>query len=88
VAAGLAGPAVGQALARIRAAYLDGALRSREEALALARELAARRPAPARRAARAGRRAARAVAEPKAIGDTASASPEPSPRRPTAPERR
>jgi tRNA nucleotidyltransferase (CCA-adding enzyme) len=39
VALGLAGPAVGRALRRIRTAYLDGALRSREEALALAREL-------------------------------------------------
>lgn len=40
VAAGLSGPAVGRALARIRSAYLDGAIRDREEALALARELA------------------------------------------------
>ncbi len=40
VEAGLSGPAVGRALARIRAAYLDGAIRDREEALALARELA------------------------------------------------
>jgi tRNA nucleotidyltransferase (CCA-adding enzyme) len=36
---GLSGPAVGRALLRIRTAYLDGALRTREEALALAREL-------------------------------------------------
>ncbi|MBW1686428.1 MAG: hypothetical protein JRS35_15340, partial [Deltaproteobacteria bacterium] len=45
---GLSGPAVGRALLRIRSAYLDGALRTREEALALARELSrgrgARRP--------------------------------------------
>jgi hypothetical protein len=41
VAQGLAGPAVGAALARLRAAWLDGAVRSRDEALALARELAA-----------------------------------------------
>lgn len=45
---GLAGPAVGRALRRIRIAYLDGALRTREEALALALELlrgrGARRP--------------------------------------------
>ncbi len=39
---GLSGPAVGRALARIRAAYLDGTIRGREEALALARELARR----------------------------------------------
>jgi tRNA nucleotidyltransferase (CCA-adding enzyme) len=54
VAAGLAGPAVGAALARIRAAWLDRAIATREEALLLARELAAEarrsaaRPAPRR----------------------------------------
>lgn len=42
VAAGLSGPAVGAALARIRLAWLDGALRTRDEALALAREVGAR----------------------------------------------
>lgn len=42
VAAGLAGPAVGRALARIRTAFLDGDLATREEALALASELARR----------------------------------------------
>jgi tRNA nucleotidyltransferase (CCA-adding enzyme) len=47
---GLGGPAVGRALRRIRAAHLDGAVRTREEALALARELSRRRGArPARR---------------------------------------
>ncbi len=40
---GLAGPAIGRALARIRAAHLDGAVKTREEALALARELVRRR---------------------------------------------
>ncbi len=40
VAIGLRGPAVGRALARLRAAYLDRRVRTREEALALARELA------------------------------------------------
>ncbi len=40
VAIGLRGPAVGRALARLRAAYLDRRLRTRDEALALARELA------------------------------------------------
>jgi len=39
VGIGLAGAAVGRALRRIRAAYLDGALRTREDALALALEL-------------------------------------------------
>ncbi len=40
VAIGLEGPAVGRALAQIRAALLDRAIGSREDALALARELA------------------------------------------------
>ena len=52
---GLEGPAVGRALARIRAAYLDGAVNDRDEALALAQELLRRRgtakPKPARRKA-------------------------------------
>ena len=48
-ALGLAGPAVGRALERVRVAVLDGVVRSREEALALAVEAArprrgARRP--------------------------------------------
>jgi hypothetical protein len=42
VAAGLAGPTIGRALAVIRAAYLDGGLGSRDEALALAQEIARR----------------------------------------------
>jgi tRNA nucleotidyltransferase (CCA-adding enzyme) len=55
---GLEGPEVGRALARIRAAYLDGAVRNREEALALGRELAhsrktTRRKKPARKRGRA-----------------------------------
>jgi len=41
VAAGLAGPDVGRALARIRAALLDRAIASRDDALELAREIAA-----------------------------------------------
>jgi hypothetical protein len=40
VAAGLRGPAVGRALRRVREAWLDRAVRSREDALALAREVA------------------------------------------------
>ena len=40
VALGLSGPAIGRALARIRLAYLDGGVANREEALALALELA------------------------------------------------
>lgn len=58
VAIGLAGPDVGRALARIRAALLDREVATRDDALALARELAertrrstsaARRRAPLRR---------------------------------------
>jgi hypothetical protein len=43
VGVGLSGPAVGRALARIRASYLDGVLANREEAVALAREIGRRR---------------------------------------------
>ncbi len=43
VALGLSGPALGRALQRIRAAYLDGVVKTREDALALARELSRRR---------------------------------------------
>jgi tRNA nucleotidyltransferase (CCA-adding enzyme) len=58
-ALGLAGPAIGAALARLRAAYLDGALPDREAALATARELAAHRGV-ARKRARARRGTPRA----------------------------
>jgi hypothetical protein len=47
---GLSGPAIGRALGRIRVAYLDGGLRSRDEAIALARELLRRSRSKARRA--------------------------------------
>jgi len=43
MALGLTGPAVGRALSRIRAAYLDGVVKDRAEALALAHELSRRR---------------------------------------------
>lgn len=43
VALGLDGPAIGRALGRIRTAFLDGTLTSREEGIALAREIAGRR---------------------------------------------
>jgi len=39
---GLEGPAIGRVLARVRIAYLDGAVSSREDALTLSRELARR----------------------------------------------
>ena len=45
VAMGLSGPAVGRALTRIRVAYLDGGVKTRDEVLALARELVGRRSA-------------------------------------------
>lgn len=54
---GLEGPALGRVLNRVRIAYLDGALKSREEAIALAREIAQRKaPAKGKAAARADRR--------------------------------
>ncbi len=49
LALGLAGPAVGKALARIRAELLDGRLKGRDDALALAREIGRRRGEPGRR---------------------------------------
>lgn len=56
VAAGLAGPEVGRALARIRAALLDRAIATRDDALLLAREVAAgarrAQARPARKVAR------------------------------------
>jgi len=51
---GLSGPALGRALGKIREAYLDGGVANREEALALAAEIARRKP-----------RAARATRKPK-----------------------
>ena len=48
VAAELEGPVIGVALSRIRAAYLDGEVANREEAMALAREIQRRSSAPRR----------------------------------------
>jgi len=56
---GLAGPEVGRALDRVRGAWLDGAVRTREEALALAREIAGRRRGFRPRSRLAGRRRGR-----------------------------
>jgi len=54
---GLEGPALGRVLNRVRIAYLDGALKNRDEAIALAREIARRRGgSKGKRAARAKRR--------------------------------
>jgi tRNA nucleotidyltransferase (CCA-adding enzyme) len=55
LAVGLSGPPLGRALERVRAAWLDRAVRSRDEALALAAELARRpRREPARTRRRGG----------------------------------
>ena len=57
--AGISGPAVGRALARIRSAYLDGAVANREEGLALARELQQRSNRASKRSPRKGSAARR-----------------------------
>jgi hypothetical protein len=78
VAAGLSGPVIGVALARIRLAWLDGAVHTREEAIALAREVGARL---GRRNAKQPRRAAKRTATRPATAKPKSASlpaPEPS----------
>ena len=76
VAAGLSGPVVGVALARIRAAFLDGAVPDRESALALAQEVAAREAArEARRARRRARDHAGAARPPRATRRPAGAPP-------------
>lgn len=74
VAAGVTGPAVGTALSRIRAAFLDGALHERDDALALAREVAAREAARARRRVRKGGTQARA--KRRHVGRSASSTPD------------
>src|SRR5690606_29052189 len=61
VAAGLEGPAIGAALARIRAAWLDGVVRGREDALVLAGEIAAREAGRRRPPGRPGGRVRRAA---------------------------
>ena len=69
---GISGPDVGRGLARIRAAFLDGEIANREEALVLALELARRSArAPGRR--RSGKRVSKrtAVAPDGSILDTA-----------------
>ena len=94
VAAGLSGPVVGAALARFRLAWLDGAVRTRDEGVALARELAARaarrasakprkKGAATRSAATKSRRASLPAPEPSSILPPASP-----PTRALHPERR
>jgi tRNA nucleotidyltransferase (CCA-adding enzyme) len=77
---GISGPDVGRGLARIRAAFLDGEIANREEALVLAQELA-------RRSARAPRRSSKARVTAKSPAQSAAKStpraPVPSP--PTSP---
>ncbi len=90
VAAGVTGPAVGAALSRIRAAFLDGAVREREDALALAREVAAREAARARRRVRTGGTRTRAEKRdvgrsPSSLGKPATGD-EPSLRCPSEPD--
>jgi tRNA nucleotidyltransferase (CCA-adding enzyme) len=72
VALGLEGPAVGRALARIRAGFLDGEVANREEALALAEELARRASQRARRRKSRSRPDRNAVAARRSIADTDS----------------
>jgi hypothetical protein len=68
VALGLAGPDVGRALKRIRAGFLDGEVANREEALALAEEIARR--ASRRKPAKKSSARRRKVAASSAIADT------------------
>ncbi|MBK7947657.1 MAG: CCA tRNA nucleotidyltransferase [Deltaproteobacteria bacterium] len=71
VALGIQGPDVGRGLARIRAAFLDGEIANREEALVLAQELARRSArAPKRRGREARSARPAAVAPDGAILDT------------------
>jgi hypothetical protein len=76
VAAGLAGPVVGAALARIRLAWLDGAVHTRDEAIALARELGARL---GRRSATRPRKVARRATRPATGKSTKVSLPAPEP---------
>lgn len=59
LAAGLEGPAIGRALARIRTAYLDGRVKDRNESLALAREFYRRRGAVRAKVPKKGRKSPR-----------------------------
>ncbi|RIL05576.1 MAG: hypothetical protein DCC71_09915 [Proteobacteria bacterium] len=90
VAAGLSGPAVGAALSRIRLGWLDGTVRTRDEAIVLAREVAMRVARRSRSAARkpkqkrATRRASAALPETPA---SPILPPTPPPNRTLLPER-
>jgi len=80
VAAGLTGPVVGAALARIRLAWLDGTVHTRDEAIALAREIGARL---GRRNAKRPRKATKRPATGKSQ-EASLPAPEPSSILPTA----
>ncbi|MCL4685157.1 hypothetical protein KJ059_10440 [Myxococcota bacterium] len=84
VAQGLVGPAVGTALSRIRAAFLDGALHDRDEALALAHEVGARTAARERRRGQAA--GSRPRAKRSATTRPADASPPARPAEPGEPD--
>ena len=72
---GIQGPDIGLGLARIRAAFLDGEIANREEALVLALELARRQARAASRRARTRPAKRTAVAPDGTILDTAPRRP-------------
>ncbi len=80
---GLQGAAIGRSLSRIRAAYLDGAVANREEALALAAELARRSKSRRRASAK-----SRATARPRPAAKARRRTPKPSPKSPPKPPAR
>jgi hypothetical protein len=74
-AMGLEGPAVGRVLGRVRSAFLDGEVANREEAVALAEELARRKatsPAKAPGTKSSRKKAARKKAARSAAGGAGS----------------
>ena len=77
---GIQGPDIGLGLARIRAAFLDGEIANREEALVLALELARRHARAASRRARTRSAKRAAVAPNGTILDTEPRRPRKSPR--------
>ena len=77
---GIQGPEIGLGLARIRAAFLDGEIANREEALVLALELARRHARAASRRARTRSAKRAAVAPNGTILDTEPRRPRKSPR--------
>lgn len=77
VSTGLTGPDVGRALARIRAGFLDGEVANREEALALAEEMARRALAKAKpKRPRSGPARRRKAARPKSPKSASKVAPD------------